>query len=275
MADLWEPKRRIEEAYKRALQMSMRRLESLLIGLNDPIEIIKQIKNFTLSKAFMAYAEATATKMVTHLFTDAGRTWRQAAKENSQGRLIYHALRKELQGPIGGAVRFQIQRNAEIIKSLPSDVAKQANEHILRESMKGTRASDIANQIVSLFPHTTNAKAGLIARTETSKTSTALTQARSEGMGIKWYRWRTSEDRRVRDSHKPMDNVLVNWNDPPSPEELNDEKSYGHYHAGCTFNCRCYSEPIIDLDLISWPAKVYWSGTLYKNMSRKQFEKIM
>lgn len=253
----------------------MKKLEAYLIGLDDPIEIIRRIKTFTLSKAFMLYAEATATKMVTHLFTDAGRTWRQAAKENSQGRLIYKALQKELQGPTGAVVREQIQRNAEIIKSLPADIAKQVNEHILRESMKGTRASDIALQIKELFPHTSNAKANLIARTETSKTATALTQARSEGMGVKWYVWRTSKDKRVRDSHKLMDLVLVNWNDPPSPEELDEEKhTFGHYHAGNIFNCRCYPEPVIDLDLISWPAKVYTRGSI-KSLSRKQFEKIM
>jgi SPP1 gp7 family putative phage head morphogenesis protein len=274
MADLWAPKRRIEQAYRNALRASMQSLEDLLTGLDDPIEIIRQIKQFTLSKAFTIYAEATATKMVTHLFTDAGRTWRQAARKNSQGRLIYEALRKEMQGPVGSAVYHQIHRNAGIIKSLPFDISRKVNEHILTESMKGTRASDIAQQIKAFFPETTKAKANLIARTETSKTSTALTQARSESIGVNWYIWRTSEDARVRDSHKLMDGVLVQWTDPPSPEALDGEKSVGHYHAGEIFNCRCYAEPIIDLDLISWPAKVYTGGNIQR-MTRKQFESRM
>ncbi|WP_414859012.1 phage minor head protein [Paenibacillus elgii] len=147
--------------------------------------------------------------------------------------------------------------------------------HVLSESLKGTRASDIAQQIKVLFPEKSEASADLIARTETSKASSALTRARSESMGIYWYVWRTSDDSRVRDAHALMEGVLVKWTNPPSPERLDGEKrTYGHYHCGGIFNCRCYAEPVIDLDLIAWPAKVYYGGRIQK-MSRKQFESIM
>lgn len=252
----------------------MRSLGNLLNGLNDPGEILRTIRHFAQSKAFADFAQATATKMVTHLFTDAGRTWRQAARKNSQGRFIYEALQKEMAGPLRGAVMHQINRNAELIGSLPLDIARQVNERILEESLKGTRSSSIASQILSLFPEASTSKTSLIARTETSKTSSALTRARSEAMGVNWYVWRTSEDARVRDSHKIMDGVLVRWSDPPSPEQLDGERrSYGRYNCGGIFNCRCYAEPVIDLDLIPWPAKVYYGGVI-QLMSRKQFEQI-
>ncbi|WP_217368959.1 phage minor head protein [Brevibacillus sp. HB1.4B] len=213
--------------------------------------------------------------MVTHLFSDAGRTWRQAAKHNSHGRTIYEALLREMNGPIGIAVHFQVQRNAEIIRSLPITLANQVNEHVLREVLKGTRADEIAKQIKTYFPEATKAKANLIARTEVSKTSTALTQARAESVGANWYVWRTSEDSRVRGSHKIMDGVLVKWNAPPSPEKLDGQtRTFGNYNAGEIFNCRCYPEPVIDLSLVSWPAKVYYNGSIHR-MTRKQFERIM
>ncbi|WP_207953230.1 phage head morphogenesis protein [Paenibacillus agricola] len=231
------------------------------------------MRAFANSKGFLAYAQATAMKMVTHLFSDSGRTWRQAAAKNSQGRRIYEALQKELAGPLGAAVMHQVNRNAELIGSMPLDLARKATQHILEESLKGTRSSSIAEQLKLLFPDMSNAQAALIARTESSKTSTALTEARSLGMGVHWYVWKTSEDSRVRDSHARMDGVLVNWNDPPSPELLDGMKSYGHYHCGGIFNCRCYPEPVIDLDLIAWPAKVYRNGSITR-MTRKQFEQI-
>ena len=252
----------------------MESLGASLAGLDDLGDILQALRDFTHSPTFIEYAESTATKMVTHLFSDAGRTWRQAARANGLGRLIHQALMKEMQGPVGNAVRHQINRNAEIIKSLPNDIAKQVNEHVLRESLAGTRASDIAEQIKTMFPHVAKTKANLIARTETSKTSTALTRARSEAVGVDWYIWRTSQDQRVRDSHRIMSGVLVKWTSPPSPEALDKKKSYGHYHAGDTFNCRCYPEPVIDLDLIKWPALVYYGGSIQR-MSRKQFERIM
>lgn len=253
----------------------MRDLVGLLDGLTDPFEIVDRIRSYSRSKPFMRYAEAAAMKMVTHLFSDSGRTWRQAARANSQGRMIYEALKNEMHGPTGVAVREAVRRNAELISTLPLDIAREVTEHILEESQKGKRASAIAAEIQQMFPERSRARANLIARTEVSKASTALTEARSERLGIKAYVWRTSEDQRVRDSHKLMDDVIVFWDDPPSPEQLDGERrTFGHYHAGNIFYCRCYPAPIIDLDMISWPAKVYRNGQI-TTMTRAKFERIL
>lgn len=255
----------------------MRYLKASLDGLDDPIDIIKEIQEFTFSDWFDRYCQAEAGKMVTHLFTDAGRTWRQAAHVNSQGKMIYEALMKEMQGPMGYIVNQEIHRNAKLIQTLPLDIAKHVNEHILRESQKGKRSSDIANEIKAMFPEKSKARANLIARTEVGKTSTALTQARSQLLNIPAYIWRTSEDSRVRDAHQLMDGVIVFWDNPPNPEKLAHEKNvkHGPYHSGCIWNCRCYTSPIISLDEVkSWPAKVHYHGQIVR-MSKKQVSSLM
>ncbi|EKQ56278.1 MAG: phage putative head morphogenesis protein, SPP1 gp7 family [Clostridium sp. Maddingley MBC34-26] len=188
--------------------------------------------------------------------------------------MIYERLKSELHGPLNAALNFEIQKNAEIIKSIPLNISKEVTEHILNESMSGRRASNIAEDLQEMIPKLTKSKAKLIARTETSKTSTALTKARCESLGINWYIWRTSEDRRVRSSHSHMEGVLVCWNNPPSPEALTNEKNVGFYHAGDIYNCRCYPQPVIKLDYIKWPQKVYYNGQII-TMTRKQFESIM
>ena len=208
--------------------------------------------------------------MVTHLFTDAGQTWRAAASVNSRGRTVYAALKKELQGPINGSFHFQVKRNADIIKTMPSSTANRLTKYIADESLKGRRASDIADDIRARFPVSTEANINLIARTEVSKTSTALTRARSEDIGLDWYIWRTSDDSRVRKSHDHMEDVLVRWTDAPSPEKLIGERSVGNYHAGEVFNCRCFPMPIISIDDIKFPCKVYRNGRI-QVMTRKQF----
>ena len=71
-----------------------------------------------------------------------------------------------------------------------------------------------------------------------------------------------------------MEGVLVCWNDPPSPEKLINEKFVGYYHAGEIYNCRCYPQPIVKLNFVKWPAKVYYQGKIQR-MSRKQFEEIL
>jgi hypothetical protein len=67
-----------------------------------------------------------------------------------------------------------------------------------------------------------------------------------------------------------MNGVLINWNDPPSPESLAHEKSVGHYHAGEIYNCRCPALPVLSLSSLSWPHKVYIHGSI-KRLSRKDF----
>jgi phage putative head morphogenesis protein, SPP1 gp7 family len=243
-------------------------------GLTDPFEITAAIRSWLHNMVFHQFADNISQKVVTGLLNSSEKTWRMAARESSNGRLIYEALRRELQGPVGVSVASQINRNAEIIKSMPLDLAKQLTNFISDESVKGRRSEDIADEILRKFPGMTRNKAALIARTETSKTSTALTQARCENLGLNWYRWRTSEDGHVRDSHKHMEGVLVKWSDPPSPERLIGAKNPpAPYHAGNIYNCRCYPEPVVNLDHVKWPAKVYYGGAITM-MTRSQFEKI-
>lgn len=273
--DLWKPKRRIELLYQRNLRRIMKRLEKELKQAKDLPEILRILKKFTRSQEFKQYAEASARKMVTSVFTDAGKTWRTAAKVNSKGREIYEALQKEFETHIGLAVKEQIERNSRLIKSMPERIRTEITDVVARESMEGRRASEIAEDLQERFPEMLKAKADLIARTETSKTESALNQARSQSIGLNWYIWRTSDDSRVRKSHDHMEDVLINWNNPPSPEALIKQKSkLGKYHAGCAPNCRCYSEIVVRLDFISWPHKVYYNGKIQR-MSRKQFESIM
>ena len=60
-----------------------------------------------------------------------------------------------------------------------------------------------------------------------------------------------------------MDGVLVFYDDPPSPEALAGEKQYGKYHAGNTFNCRCYQEPLVDIAFLPDVVTVYRDGRIY------------
>ena len=242
--------------------------------MKDTGEVLRVIRNITNDKEFNDYADKAAMKMVTNLFRDGGRTWRDAAKQNSKGKLIYEALKKEIHSPIiNGSMTYQISRNADLIKTIPNVISGKITTHIAEESLKGRRAIDIFKDIRAMVPHLTDVEAKRIARTEVSKTSTALTQARSENLGLNWYIWRTCEDTRVRKSHDHMEGVLVCWDNPPSPEKLIGKKHIGYYHAGNIYNCRCYPEPVVTLELISWPCKVYWNGKI-QGMSRKQFENI-
>lgn len=275
--DDWSPRVSIEREYRISIRNIIRDVLNKISGMTDltnPYEIVTSMHDLFSEEIVRDYALAAARRMITGLYIGNRRTWREAAREAMRGREIYEMLQAEMTGPVGDRVRELIEQNADLITSFPLDIAKRANSFIREEAEKGRRASAIADDLIEQFPDMAESRINLIARTETSKASTALTRARSEELGTVAYVWRSSKDARVRRSHRRMDGVIVLWNDPPSPEELDREKrSYGRYHAGDTFNCRCFPVPLLRLDRIQWPARVHVDGEI-RRMTRHGFESL-
>lgn len=98
-------------------------------------------------------------------------------------------------------------------------------------------------------------------------------QDNARRLGITWYQWSTCRDQCVRPSHQNLDGVLVPWDDPPRAEWLVGEPSLGPFHAGEAPGCRCVPLSLLVLDDVSWPARVYYDGTI-KQMSRRQFVRL-
>ena len=199
-------------------------------------------------------------------------SWRDAAMKSSRAKEIYKALQAEikrtgLQGPLDEIAR----RNADLIRSVPSDVARMITGRAAKLRMEGARPAEVEQAIRQWAPLLTKNRIKLIARTEVARAGSNLTQARAEAIDLHWYQWQTSEDQRVRPSHRAMDQILINWNDPPSPEALIGERStLGPGHAGTFPNCRCSPLPIADMSEIHWPAKAYMGGRIIR-ITRTQF----
>lgn len=235
----------------------------------------EQMRNFQNSEPFNSFVYSAVRRMVTPIAIQNMRTWRKAAKKATKNPYLYRLLMREINNGLKNDINIQIEENANLIKTLPTDVAKKVTKDISDMALKGMRATEIAKVIREQTDKHSRASAKLIARTEVSKTTTALTKARCDNLDLHWYVWRTAEDGdRVRKSHRIMEGVLVNWNEPPSPEALAGEKSVGNYHAGNIWNCRCYPEPLIEIDDISWPHKVYTNGKI-QTMGKMQFEQMM
>lgn len=238
---------------------------STLGELNARLVEFAQARNF-----IQGFAHRLATNMVTMVAQGNSRSWRAAATKASKGRLIYSMLRAELKGPLGLSLRSLIQENTQYISTLPESIASRSVHYIQREQMKGRRAEDIVKDIRPYMQHLKEYQIQRIARTEVAKADTAITRVRAESIGLNWYEWATSQDARVRDSHRLMNGVLINFSDPPSPEQLAKEHNVGHYNAGNIYNCRCVALPVLSLNLLQWPHKVYTQGRITL-MSRKQF----
>lgn len=184
------------------------------------------------------WAEAVARTTVTEVAARDERQWFRIAEQ--MGR----ALREEIaNAPTGAIVRRLQAEQVTLIKSIPFE----AGERVHRLAMKGIEEGQRADALLPEIMRTgevTLARAKLIARTETGRISTNLTQARAEGINSPGYIWRTVGDTDVRPSHRAMNGKTVKWNEPPTLDGLVG-------HAGALPNCRCYCEPIIPDHLLS------------------------
>lgn len=271
----WKYTKKIEDKFRKALEVLCDIFEKISIETNGNIsEYENKMNEFQNTIQYNDYINHIVERMVTPLDISNQKTWRKASEKSTQGKYFYSLLLNEIDKNLSFSIKSIILDNVNLIKTLPNDTAKKVLNNISELTFSGLRSSEIAKIISKETNKHSRASARLIARTEVAKTQSALTRVRSEELDINWYVWRTAQDgNRVRKSHRNMEGVLVNWNNPPSPESLVNEKNVGYYHAGNIWNCRCYSEPLIDLNDVRWPHKVYYDGKI-QNMTKEQFLKI-
>jgi SPP1 gp7 family putative phage head morphogenesis protein len=224
---------------------------------------------------FYKAALTLAREMAKAVASSNAKSWREAAMKSYRGRQIYEALQAELkrEGLVLPLEQIAI-RNAELISSVPQDIAERITARAAKLRNEGKRAAEIEQDIRAWAPQLAKIRIKLIARTEIAKSSSNLTQARAQNIGLDWYQWLSSMDQRVRPSHQKMNLVLVNWNHPPDPERLIGEKSTGHpYNCGDIWNCRCSPAPLADLAEVRWPCKVH-DGNRIVTMKRVEFERL-
>jgi SPP1 gp7 family putative phage head morphogenesis protein len=138
-----------------------------------------------------------------------------------------------------GSVLAQLQdEQVALITSLPIEAGRRVQEIARGTLYTGARPQALRDEILRTG-EVTKSRATLIARTETAKAASLLTQTRAAHVGCTHYMWRTVRDGDVRKAHKAMEGRVCSYADPPEVEPGK------RYHAGQIYNCRCYQEPII------------------------------
>ncbi len=124
-----------------------------------------------------------------------------------------------------------IAEHSQLIKSVQREQLDKISQALNRGIREGRLLKDLTKDIQA---HTGLSKhrAQLIARNAPLQYSGALTKHHQTSAGIKSYRWQSSRDERVRDSHKKLDAKIFNWDSPGS-------------HPRSEVNCRCDAVPIL------------------------------
>lgn len=267
MTNQWKYRRTNSDFFKDLRNLIVDRVENLQ-SVNEQLRALDEMAD---DEQYTKFAERAARKLVIAQATTNARTWREAARKSMRGRLVYNALRKEK-----GAFDPLIAQSAEQIKTLPRHIADRIVRRIGELTMQGMRSSDIAKEIQRLIRPYARASSILLARTQVSKTLTTINETRCKSVGIKAYVWHTIGGPRVRDSHAFMNDVVCFWSDPPCPEALAKVKSkeLSYYHPGGIYNCRCYAEPLLSVEDITWPHRVHVRGKITR-MSKKSFTNLV
>lgn len=188
----------------------------------------------TYAVSLRPWAEAIAKRMLADVMRRDETAWANSSKEMAK------SLGKEIRtAPTGAWLKRSLAENVELITSLPIDAAKRVHERVLKAQETGERADVLARDLKNTG-QVTKSRAMLIARTETARAASGLTEARARHVGATHYVWRSAEDMDVRKRHKKLNGRVFSWDDPPVAGE-NGERA----HAGAIYNCRCYPEPII------------------------------
>jgi SPP1 gp7 family putative phage head morphogenesis protein len=196
-----------------------------LFDLSDASRIVDMLRRY--AEILEPWARVVAARMVADVSAKDAAAW------NRHGREIGRALKREIQGaPTGAVMRKALEEQVHYITSIPRDAAERVHKLTTEAIVSGRRAEDIAKEIMA-SGEVSRSKANLIARTEVSRTATALTQARAEYVGSEGYQWATADDGDVRPSHKAMRGKFVRWDSPPTLDKMVG-------HAGQLPNCRCY-----------------------------------
>lgn len=186
-----------------------------------------------------------------------GMIRRANAQNKRQTQTAYqNAFGIDLTGMLGDApvktqVQAAIEENVALIQSIQTDFIHEIGGVVFGHLAKGGRHDNLVS-LIRERGRVTESRARLIARDQTSKLNSALTQARSQALGVDLYQWGGAGDARQRDSHYVLNGKTGKYSDASvysddGGQTWKKRKTIGAYegHPGTDFQCRCVALPIV------------------------------
>ena len=128
---------------------------------------------------FRQAARQLAGRMVAEVSQQNAKTWRAAAMKSTRAREIYRALQAEIDsGNLGAVLERLADRNAELISSVPAEIAERITKRAAELHQKGSRPAEIERDMRRWAPELAKSRVRCIARTELSRAETDLTRER-------------------------------------------------------------------------------------------------
>ena len=146
--------------------------------------------------------------------------------------------------------------------TLISKASQDMLDTVARRIRDGVKAGRSAREVTAMInadlPGISYRRARIIARDQTAKLNSSLTQGRMADAGLETYIWDTAQDERVRGnpngryanaipSHFMMQGKLCRWDDPTvwfeNGEWVKRAPDAPYFHPGMAIMCRCVAVP--------------------------------
>jgi len=125
------------------------------------------------------------------------------------------------------------EEQREQIKNIDDKYFEGVNDLVREAVSEGKSTRDLAAALQQQAA-ISKSHAQFVARNSIGTLNGLITEKRQTDLGITQYKWRTSQDVRVRPEHVEREGVTFDWSDPPEGGP-----------PGFDFNCRCTAEPVL------------------------------
>lgn len=207
---------------------------------NEIMALFSQLKTKWSSPAFLGASKDVASIFVKAMNTQNSKRFAKSVKPIGVTGIDVFGDSPKLQDILSAS----IADNTRLISTIPEQYLNQVQSIVMSNMRSGLRPSSITKQLSEQFG-ITKRRAALIARDQTSKANGELAKQRQEDVGFKFFKWKTADDARVRDSHEKLENQdigfgkgVYKWDNPPK-----NEKGVPII-PGQEINCRCVAIPV-------------------------------
>lgn len=139
-----------------------------------------------------------------------------------------------------------VSANVDLIKTQPRESLGRMKELVYQDYMSGRSTTNIVKELQAQFGMDKR-HAQLIARDQTAKLNSEITQSQQRDAGVSKYEWSGTLDRRERASHRALEGKVFSWDNPPETD------GGRRCHPGEDYQCRCCALPVFDLENLDLP----------------------
>lgn len=140
---------------------------------------------------------------------------------------------------LGSLLESFVQENVKLVKSVSKDYHDKLDTIVLQGVRRGESTAEIGRQITEAGG-VSERRGRFIARDQIGTVHGELTKRRQENAGLTRFRWSTSDDARVRDSHRHLDGKEYTW----AEGARNDRGE--RIWPGTDYQCRCTAEVVLE-----------------------------